>query len=84
MFVGECISELPSASLESYKGKITICEETFALTINQMLMKGAVLKNTDYAIGFVVYTGLDTKLMMNSQKVRFKQSKLDLKLNKLV
>jgi magnesium-transporting ATPase (P-type) len=34
MFVGECISELPSSDLEKYNGNITICEESYALTIN--------------------------------------------------
>lgn len=35
-------------------------------------------------LGFVLYTGSDTKLMMNSQQVRFKQSKLEIKMNRLV
>ena len=35
-------------------------------------------------MGFTVFTGDDTKLMMNSQKVRFKQSKVERKMNRLV
>jgi phospholipid-translocating ATPase len=42
------------------------------------------LKNTDWIVGFVIFTGDDTKLMMNSQKVRFKQSKMEIKMNNLV
>lgn len=47
-------------------------------------MKGSKLKNTDWVVGLVIYTGNDTKLMMNSQKVRNKQSKMERKMNRLV
>jgi phospholipid-translocating ATPase len=48
------------------------------------LIKGSILKNTSWIIGFVVYTGKETKLMMNSQKRSFKLSKVERKMNKLV
>lgn len=35
-------------------------------------------------MGFVVFTGSETKLMMNSQKGRFKQSKMEVMMNNLV
>lgn len=66
IFVGECVSENPTAELYSYTGKITICDDNFALTANQLLIKGSTLKNTDWIVGFVIFTGDDTKLMMNS------------------
>lgn len=34
IYVGECVSENPNSELYSYTGKITICEETFALSAN--------------------------------------------------
>ena len=70
--VGECVSENPNTELYVYTGKITICDDTFSLNANQLLLKGANLKNTDWIVGLVVFTGDDTKLMMNSQKVRYK------------
>lgn len=72
VFLGECVSENPTAELYSYTGKITICGDNFALNHNQLLLKGANLKNTDWILGFCVYTGNDTRLMMNSQSSRFK------------
>jgi phospholipid-transporting ATPase len=57
IFVGECVSEQPSTELYQYTGKITICEDTFALNTNQLLLKGATLKNTDWVVAFVLYTG---------------------------
>jgi magnesium-transporting ATPase (P-type) len=49
-----------------------------------MLLKGANLKNTDWALAVCVYTGADSKIMLNSQKGRQKMSHLEHKLNKLV
>ncbi len=66
IFIGECVSEQPNSELYVYTGKITICEENFALNANQLLLKGASLKNTDWVVAFVVFTGSDTKLMQNS------------------
>ena len=66
IFIGECVSEQSNSELYVYTGKITICEENFALNANQLLLKGASLKNTDWVVAFVVFTGSDTKLMQNS------------------
>lgn len=37
-------------------------------------MRGAVLRNTPYVIGLVVYTGMDTKIMRNAEKGQAKFS----------
>lgn len=84
LFVGECESEHPNTELYQYTGKITICGENFALNANQLLLKGAVLKNTDWVLAFVLYTGKESKLMMNSQQARFKSSRVEQRLNKIV
>lgn len=34
IFVGECVSEQPNTELYQYTGKITICEDNFALNAN--------------------------------------------------
>jgi phospholipid-translocating ATPase len=47
-------------------------------------LKGSILKNTMHIVGFVVYTGNETRLMMNSKKGAFKLSKLEGKVNNLV
>ncbi len=49
-----------------------------------MLLKGATLKNTDWVLAFVLYTGRESKLMLNSQEARFKTSKVERRMNKLV
>jgi len=44
-------------------------------------LKGSILKNTEWIIGFVVYTGNETKLMMNAKEGTFKTSKVEAKMN---
>jgi phospholipid-transporting ATPase len=46
-----------------------------------LLLRGCSLRNVDYVIGVVVYTGHDSKIMMNSVKAKTKTSKLENKMN---
>jgi phospholipid-translocating ATPase len=46
-----------------------------------MMLRGCVLRNTDWVIGIVVATGKDTKLMLNSGETPTKKSRVDRQLN---
>lgn len=49
-----------------------------ALGPNQILLRGAMLRETRWACGVVIYTGHDTKLMQNNTaKAPLKRSTLD-------
>lgn len=59
-------------------------EKPFAdvsLDAENMLLRGAVLRNTEWAIGLVVFTGTDTKLVQNSFETPSKLSQLDVIMN---
>jgi len=43
----------------------------------QFLLRGSSLKNTDWVIGVVVYSGHETKIMLNSSSAKAKSSKLE-------
>uniref|UniRef100_A0A8B9S211 Phospholipid-transporting ATPase n=1 Tax=Accipiter nisus TaxID=211598 RepID=A0A8B9S211_9AVES len=43
----------------------------------QILLRGAQLRNTQWVLGIVVYTGHDTKLMQNSTKAPLKRSNVE-------
>ena len=36
------------------------------INLENLLMRGCALKNTNYIIGIVIYTGHETKIMKNS------------------
>lgn len=51
---------------------------------DNILLRGATLKNTDCIYGLVVYTGHDSKMLQNSRKVPLKRSNIDSVTNKQV
>ncbi len=50
----------------------------------QVVLRGTVLRNTAFAVGLVVYTGGDTKIMRNSNVTRSKRSRIDRIVNKSI
>jgi len=53
--------------------KISINER---INKKNMILRGCKLKNTDWVAGIIIYTGLDTAIMMNSGKPRIKTSNI--------
>ncbi|KAI7905727.1 uncharacterized protein BX663DRAFT_484195 [Cokeromyces recurvatus] len=59
-------------------------EKTEAITANSTLLRGSVLRNTGWVIGLVLFTGNETKIMLNSGKTPSKQSKMEKATNPFV
>ncbi|TDL24691.1 phospholipid-translocating P-type ATPase [Rickenella mellea] len=51
------------------------------IDLQTVLLRGTVLKNTDWIIGVVLYTGLDTKIVQNSGGTPSKRSKVERQMN---
>lgn len=51
------------------------------VTLNNMLLRGTVMRNTEWAIGFVLATGIDTKIVLNSGGTPSKRSKVERQMN---
>lgn len=49
-----------------------------------MILRGCRLRNTEHAIGIAVFTGHDSKVMMNSTNAKYKFSSLELMSNKAI
>jgi magnesium-transporting ATPase (P-type) len=49
-----------------------------------LLLKGAKLKNTQWVVGLVLYTGNDTKIQLNATSAKFKMTKMESRLHKAV
>ena len=54
------------------------------LDYEKFLLRGCTLKNTDWIIGMVVYTGHDTKILKNTNKTEMKKSYLEHLINTLI
>lgn len=90
-FVTSVTSEAPNASVNTFSGKITLPPTTvigasmdIPLGPENLLLRGAVLRNTEWAIGVACFTGEDTKLARNSIKTPSKFSRLDVLMNRTV
>ncbi len=49
--------------------------------IQMMLLRGSVLRNTKWVVGIVLYTGQDTKIVLNSGDTPSKRSKVERQMN---
>lgn len=79
---GQIDAEPPNGNLYSFNGNLYIGKKKyFPLSHEQLLLKGTVLKNTKWVIGSVVYTGKDTRIMMNSQSGAHKVSNVERMMN---
>lgn len=85
---GTLLCELPNAELHTFKGRFqsTPPDEssqprTTAVTMNEMLLRGCMLKNSGHIIGLVVYTGAETRIQMNSAETPLKYGSFDNFLN---
>ncbi|KAJ0974168.1 hypothetical protein J5N97_016133 [Dioscorea zingiberensis] len=83
-FKGEIQCEQPNNSLYTFTGNLIIENQTLPLSPNQILLRGCSLRNTEYIVGTVLFTGHETKVMMNSMNVPSKRSTLERKLDKLI
>ncbi|EWY98201.1 phospholipid-translocating ATPase [Fusarium oxysporum NRRL 32931] len=85
---GRIKSEQPNSSLYTYEATLTMQtgggEKEFALNPEQLLLRGATLRNTPWVHGVVVFTGHETKLMRNATAAPIKRTKVERKLNMLV
>ncbi|CAN4124334.1 unnamed protein product [Withania somnifera] len=83
-FTGEVQCEQPNNSLYTFAGNLIIQKQTLPLGPNQLLLRGCSLRNTRYLVGAVIFTGHETKVMMNAMKIPSKRSSLEKKLDKLI
>lgn len=86
-------SEAPHPNLYAYNGAVRWdqrdpdyldaprTEMVEPITINNMLLRGCSLRNTEWILGVVVFTGVETKIMLNSGETPTKRPQLAKDLN---
>lgn len=82
---GRVRSEQPNSSLYTYEGTLTMevggGEKELSLSPEQLLLRGATLRNTPWVHAIVVFTGHETKLMRNATATPIKRTAVENMLN---
>ncbi|KAI8894365.1 hypothetical protein BC833DRAFT_605122 [Globomyces pollinis-pini] len=73
--------ELPNNSLYTFEGTLRLGAKEIPLNPDQMLLRGAMLRNTRWVYGLVIFTGHESKLMKNATATPIKQTQVDLMVN---
>ncbi|KAJ7538191.1 hypothetical protein O6H91_11G037600 [Diphasiastrum complanatum] len=83
-FKGVIECEHPNNSLYTFTGNLIVGKQTLPVSPNQILLRGCSLRNTEWIVGAVIFTGHETKVMMNAMDVPSKRSTLERRLDKLI
>jgi len=81
---GHVEAEQPNRHLYEFAGNIVLTgkqADPVPVSATQLLLRGARLRNTSWVYGLVVYTGHESKLLMNSTKAPLKRSTVDIVTN---
>ncbi|KAJ5542520.1 hypothetical protein N7535_004942 [Penicillium sp. DV-2018c] len=82
---GRVRSEQPNSSLYTYEATLTMNagggEKELPLAPDQLLLRGATLRNTPWIHGIVVFSGHETKLMRNATATPIKRTAVERTVN---
>ncbi|CAK5037110.1 unnamed protein product [Meloidogyne enterolobii] len=78
----EC--EHPNRKVNEFIGTLHFGNDRLPLNITQFLLRGAKLKNCKWVCGVVVYTGHESRLLMNSAAAPIKTSGIDVLTNQRI
>ncbi|CAI9284413.1 unnamed protein product [Lactuca saligna] len=74
--------EKPNRNIYGFHATMEIDGKRLSLGPSNIVLRGCVLKNTNWAIGVVVYAGRETKAMLNSSGAPSKRSRLETRMNR--
>ncbi|XP_021759697.1 phospholipid-transporting ATPase 1-like [Chenopodium quinoa] len=71
----------PNRNVYGFQGIMEVDGKKMSLGPSNIILRGCELKNTDWAIGVVVYAGRETKAMLNNAGAPSKRSRLETQMN---
>ncbi|KAM9695532.1 phospholipid-transporting ATPase VB [Trichechus inunguis] len=81
-FHNTIVCEKPNNNLNKFKGYMEHPDKTrTGFGSESLLLRGCTIRNTEMAIGIVIYAGHDTKAMLNNSGPRYKRSKIERRMN---
>eukprot|EP00929_Paragymnodinium_shiwhaense_P044667 TRINITY_DN22899_c0_g4_i1.p1 TRINITY_DN22899_c0_g4~~TRINITY_DN22899_c0_g4_i1.p1 ORF type:complete len:2368 (+),score=641.18 TRINITY_DN22899_c0_g4_i1:172-7275(+) len=83
---GHVDTELPNELVQTFNGTLHLrgYPRGLPIDIKNFILRGSTLRNTAWILGLVVFTGVDTKLAMNSKRTPSKKSRVEIVANKLL
>lgn len=90
MLTGTLTCQVPSKELSVFQGVLSIhtgldgAPSEEAVDSRSLLLRGSVLRNSNWVAGVIVYTGRLTKLFLNTSASKFKFSGIETSLNSFV
>ncbi|XP_057804345.1 phospholipid-transporting ATPase 1-like isoform X4 [Salvia miltiorrhiza] len=82
MISGIITCEQPNRNIYEFMANMELNGHCLPLSQSNIVLRGCQLKNTEWAIGVVVYAGQDTKAMLNSAMSPSKRSRLETYMNR--
>lgn len=80
---GHVVANPPSDQIYDFKGYYECNGQREGLSLENTIWTNTVLASTGHILGLVVYTGIETRSMMNARDANTKVGKLDLELNRM-
>ena len=81
----EFVVEDPNKDLYGFEGRVTVNGQQAPLTLNEVIFRGSILRNTPDAVGMVLYSGEECRIRMNANKnPRIKAPSLQTLVNRIV
>ncbi|PFH51681.1 hypothetical protein AMATHDRAFT_141942 [Amanita thiersii Skay4041] len=71
----------PDTNMFKLNAAVKVGKEVSPVDMQMVMLRGTVLRNTEWVIGIVMYTGADTKIVLNSGGTPSKRSKVERQMN---
>lgn len=71
----------PDVNMYRLNAAVRVGSDMYPVDMQNVLLRGTVLRNTKWVIGVVIYTGEDTRIVMNSGGTPSKRSKVERQMN---
>ena len=73
--------EQPDNNMYKLTATVVTSHDKYPIDLGQTLLRGTMLRHTKWVIGLVIYTGEDTKIVLNSGGTPSKRSKVERQMN---
>ncbi|KAK0196473.1 phospholipid-translocating ATPase [Armillaria mellea] len=75
------VAIVPENNMYRLNAMVSLGDQKAPVDIQMTLLRGTVLRNTDWVIGLVLFTGEDSKIVMNSGSAPSKRSRVERRMN---